>query len=43
MEIKTFPKKSNKESLKGKTTTDYFDYATLISNSAANRPIEIKP
>ena len=40
MEIKTFPKKSNKDDLKGKTTTDYFDSAILISNSEANRPIE---
>ncbi len=40
MEIKTFPKKSNKTDLKGRTTTDYFDYAILISNSDANRPIE---
>ena len=42
MEIKTFPKKSNKDGLKGKTTTDYFDYALLISNSAANSPLELK-
>lgn len=40
MEIKLFLKKSNKNDLKGKTTTDYFDYALLISNSKANRPIE---
>jgi hypothetical protein len=40
MEIKVFPKKSNKDDLKGKTTTDYFDYALLISNSDANGPIE---
>ncbi|RZM29065.1 MAG: hypothetical protein EOO88_06420 [Pedobacter sp.] len=40
MEIKTFPKKSNKDDLKGRTTTDYFDYAILISNSQANTPIE---
>jgi hypothetical protein len=26
--------------LKGKTTTDYFDFAILISNSQANKPIE---
>jgi hypothetical protein len=37
---KTFLKKSNKNDLKGKTTTDYFDYAILISNSKANKPIE---
>ena len=40
MEIKLFLKKSNKNDLKGKTTTDYFDYALLISNSKANIPIE---
>lgn len=40
MEIKLFLKKSNKNDLKGKTTTNYFDYALLISNSKANRPIE---
>ena len=40
MEIKMFLKKSNKNDLKGKTTTDYFDYAILISNSKANNPIE---
>ncbi len=40
MEIKLFLKKSNKNDLKGKTTTDYFDYAILISNSKANKPIE---
>lgn len=40
MEIKLFLKKSNKDDLKGKTTTDYFDYAILISNSKANHPID---
>ncbi|MEY4834724.1 MAG: hypothetical protein RI980_839 [Bacteroidota bacterium] len=40
MEIKLFLKKSNKNDLKGKTTTDYFDYAVLISNSKASKPIE---
>ena len=40
MEIKLFLKKSNKSDLKGKTTTDYFDFAILISNSQANKPIE---
>lgn len=40
MEIKLFLKKSNKDDMKGKTTTDYFDYAVLISNSKANKPIE---
>jgi hypothetical protein len=40
MEIILFLKKSNKNDLKGKTTTDYFDYAILISNSKANKQIE---
>lgn len=40
MEIKLFLKKSNKNDLKGKSTTDYFDYAILISNSQANKPIQ---
>ncbi|WP_291127459.1 hypothetical protein [Flavobacterium sp. UBA7682] len=40
MEIKLFLKKSNKNDLKGKTTTDYFDYAILISNSRASTPID---
>lgn len=40
MEIKLFLKMSNKKDLKGKTTTDYFDYVILISNSKANKPIE---
>lgn len=40
MEIKMFLKKSNKNDLKGKTTTDYFDYAVLIANSKASKPIE---
>jgi hypothetical protein len=40
MEIKLFLKKSNKNYLKGKTTTDFFDFAILISNSQANKPIE---
>ena len=40
MEIKMFLKRSNKNDLKGKTTTDYFDYALLISNSKASTPIE---
>ena len=40
MEIKLFLKKSNKNDLTGKTTTDYFDYAILISNSKASKPIE---
>lgn len=40
MEIKLFLKKSNKADLKGKSTTDYFDYAILIRNSEANVPIE---
>ena len=40
MQIKLLFKKSNKNDLKGKTTTDFFDYAILISNSKANKPIE---
>lgn len=40
IEIKLFLKRSNKKALKGKTTTDFFDYALLISHSAANKPIE---
>lgn len=40
IEVKIFLKKSNKNDLKGKTTTDYFDYAILIRNSKANKPIE---
>lgn len=40
MEIKGFLKKSNKADLKGKSTTNYFDYAMLISDAVANRPIE---
>jgi hypothetical protein len=40
VEVKLFLKKSNKADLKGKTTTDFFDYAILISHSKANKPIE---
>ena len=40
MEIKLFLKKSNKNDLKGKTTTDFFYYAIVKSNSKANKPIE---
>lgn len=40
MEVKLFLKKSNKESFKGRSPAEYLDYAILISNSAANRPIE---
>ena len=40
IEIKLFLKRSNKKALKGKTTSDFFDYALLISHSAANKPIE---
>lgn len=40
MEVKLFLKKSNKENLMSKTTTDFFDYAILISHSKANKPIE---
>lgn len=31
---------SNGEEVKGKSTTDFIDYAILISNSKANTPIE---
>lgn len=41
IEIKLFLKKSNKDRLKNKTTTDFIDYALLIRNSRANEPIEI--
>ena len=34
-------KKSNSEAVKGKSTTSFLDYAVLISNSKANRPIEL--
>ena len=40
VEVKLFLKKSNKADLKGKTTTDFFDYAILINHSKANKPIE---
>ncbi len=40
IEIKLFLKKSNRKSLKGKPTTDFIDYAVLISNSKNQKPIE---
>ena len=40
MEIQLFLKKSNQADLKGRSTTDYLDYALLISNSSASTPIE---
>lgn len=41
IEVKSFLKKSqNQENLSGKSTTDFIDYAILISNSKANIPIE---
>jgi len=39
-EIKLFLKKSNGKVLKGKATTDFIDYAVLISNSKNQVPIE---
>ena len=33
MEVKQFLKKSNKAELKGKNTTDFIDFAVLISHS----------
>ena len=39
-EVKLFLKKSNGKILKGKATTDFIDYAILISNSKNQVPIE---
>ena len=39
-EVKLFLKKSNGKILKGKATTDFIDYAILISNSKRQVPIE---
>ncbi|RLZ06386.1 TraB/GumN family protein [Faecalibacter macacae] len=39
-EVKLFLKKSNGKVLKGKATTDFIDYAVLISNSNNQVPIE---
>ena len=40
VEVIMTDEKSNTEEVKGKSTTDFFDYAVLISNSKANTPIE---
>ena len=40
IEVKLFLKKSNKAKIKGLSTSDYLDYALLISNSNAAIPIE---
>lgn len=42
IEVKLFLKESNGESLRGKKTTDFMDYAVLISNSKNQIPIEEK-
>ena len=40
IEVIMTDEKSNGDLVKGKSTTDFLDYAVLISNSKANRPIE---
>ena len=40
MEIVMTDQESNGEQVKGKSTTEFIDYAVLISNSKANIPIE---
>lgn len=40
IEVKLFLKRSNGKALKGKATTDFIDYALLISNSKNQTPIE---
>ncbi len=40
IEVKLFLKKSNGKALQGKSTTDFIDYAILISNSKNQIPIE---
>ena len=40
IKVNLFLKKSNGKRLKGKTTTDFIDYAVLISNSKNQVPIE---
>ena len=40
MEVKQLFKKSNKAELKGKNTTDFIDFAVLISHSENQIPIE---
>lgn len=41
IEVVMTDEKSNGELVKGKSTTDFLDYALLISNSEANTPIEV--
>lgn len=40
IEVLMTEEKSNGEQVKGKSTTDFLDYAVLISNSKANTPIQ---
>ena len=40
MEVKQLFKKSNKTELKGKNTTDFIDFAVLISHSENQIPLE---
>ena len=40
MEVKQLFKKSNKAELKGKNTTDFIDFAVLISHSENQIPLE---
>jgi hypothetical protein len=40
IKVKMFLKKSNGSAVKGKATTDFVDYAVLISDSKASRPLE---
>lgn len=40
IEVIMTDEKSNGDLVKGKSTTDFLDYAVLISNSKANRPIQ---
>ena len=40
IEVKLFLKASNRKVLKGKSTTDFIDYAVLIENSKNQTPIE---
>lgn len=40
IEVVMTEEKSNGEEVKGKSTTDFLDYAILISNSKANTPIQ---
>ncbi|QDZ60468.1 hypothetical protein EVD19_05645 [Elizabethkingia meningoseptica] len=40
IQVNLFLKKSNGKYLKGKSTTDFIDYAILISNSKNQVPLE---